>query len=263
MHLKRVITALIFIPLAYIYVMYLPVRYFLFPLIIFSTVALAEFYVICGVEGLQRYTGLTLGAILLAVLSMKGRYFWPDAAIATFMVIAGVRLISRRGTAGSIMDVAYTFIGLMYIPGLLSFQLDLVRQGPRLIIMLYASVWAADSAAYYVGKGIGRMKLYPSVSPNKTVEGALASVVGGCLGALLIWVLMMKHMAAWKFVLIGSCIGAVTIVGDLVESMFKRDAGVKDSGETIPGHGGVLDKLDGVLFAGPAFYWLLRALKVI
>lgn len=263
MHRERIIAALIFIPLAYLYVMYLPVKYFPYLLLTFSTVALAEFYVMCGIEGVQRYTGLALGVLLLVALSVRGRYIWPDAAVVAFVTISVARLFSGRGTAGAVMDVAYTFLGLMYIPGLLSFQLDIVRNGPKLIIMLYASVWAADSAAYYVGKGIGRMKLYPAVSPNKTVEGALASVMGGCLGALLIWALMLRYMSVWKMAAIGTCIGLVTIVGDLVESMFKRDAGVKDSAGFIPGHGGVLDKLDGVLFAGPAYYWLLRALGLM
>lgn len=263
MHLKRLLTAIIFLPLVYLYVMHLPAKYYLFLLGFFSTVALAEFYVMSGVSGLLRYAGLSLGAVLLALFYFKGRQVMMDAALLAVMVIACVRLLGRRYTAGSIMDVAYTVLGLVYIPGLLMFQLDLVQGGQRYIIMLYGSVWAADSAAYYVGKGIGRRKLYPEVSPNKTVEGAVASVMGGCLGALLVWWLLLRGAPVWKVPLVGGAVGAATIVGDLVESMFKRDAGVKDSGVTIPGHGGVLDKLDGVLFAGPVFYWLSKALGLV
>jgi phosphatidate cytidylyltransferase len=117
--------------------------------------------------------------------------------------------------------------------------------------------------AYYIGKGIGKRKLYTAVSPHKTIEGAAGSVVGGMLGALILRTVLIPHMTVSSTVLIGMVIGIISIVGDLVESMFKRDAGVKDSGVIIPGHGGVLDKIDGVLFAGPVLYWMLKLIGVM
>jgi len=104
---------------------------------------------------------------------------------------------------------------------------------------------------------IGKRKLYAEVSPNKTVAGAVGSLIGGVMAALLFRAVMIPSLALSYTVLIGIIIGAVSIIGDLVESMFKRDARVKDSSVMIPGHGGILDKIDGVLFAGPMLYWIL------
>jgi len=132
--------------------------------------------------------------------------------------------------------------------------------GPAWIIFLYGTIWGADSAAYYIGKGFGKRKLYESMSPNKTIEGGVASVVGGAICALLLQRILGVGLAPGLALVVGALVGGVTIVGDLVESMFKRDAGVKDSGTIIPGHGGLLDKIDGVLFAGPVLYWAVRAL---
>ncbi|BCB95359.1 hypothetical protein JZK55_02810 [Dissulfurispira thermophila] len=117
-------------------------------------------------------------------------------------------------------------------------------------------MWASDSLAYYIGKGMGKRRLYKEVSPNKTIAGAFGSVIGGMLSALLLGKLMMDNIAFYVLIAMGIAIGSITIVGDLIESMFKRDAGVKDSGSFIPGHGGILDKIDGALFAGPLLYWI-------
>jgi phosphatidate cytidylyltransferase len=117
--------------------------------------------------------------------------------------------------------------------------------------------------AYYVGKGIGKRKLYPEISPNKTVAGAVGSLIGGVVGAALIKATLLNHISPLQTGIIGGAVGFSTVIGDLVESMFKRDAGVKDSSHIVPGHGGVLDKLDGVTFAGPVFYWVCLALGLV
>jgi len=95
------------------------------------------------------------------------------------------------------------------------------------------------------------------MSPNKPVAGAVGSVAGGAVGALMLKVLIVPQFTLPLAAFIGCLIGIISIAGDLVESMFKRDAGVKDSGVIIPGHGGILDKIDGTLFAGPLLYWVL------
>jgi phosphatidate cytidylyltransferase len=129
--------------------------------------------------------------------------------------------------------------------------------------MLYAAVWGSDSMALYVGKSIGRTKLYVAMSPNKTVEGAVGSFIGGLIGVLLIKFTILDSMPLSTAIILGLVVSLSTIIGDLVESMFKRDAGVKDSSSIVPGHGGFLDKIDSVTFAGPAFYWSCLLLNVI
>ena len=255
MHLKRLVIALILLPVLYCYVMYLPPAYFLFLLTVFMTIGLAEFYALYRIKGLLLYSGLIWGALLL-IVSFAAPDFFLQTLLFAALATMTVRLFMKRDPAGSLSAVSASVFGLLYMPGLLSFQLSLFKAGPAWIVLLYATVWAADSMAYYAGKSIGKRKLYPEISPNKTVEGAIGSVIGGMIGAALIQATLLQQLSFAQTVIIGAAIGFSTIIGDLVESMFKRDAGVKDSSHIVPGHGGVLDKLDGVTFAGPVFYWV-------
>lgn len=262
MHIKRLVIALILLPVLYIYVMYLPPKYFLFLMTFLSTIGLAEFYAMCRIKGLFLYSGLFWGAVLLFV-SFNSPHLFLDVLLCAALATMALRLFLKPDPAGSISVASAAVFGLIYIPGLLTFQMKLVKTGPAWIVLLYASVWAADSMAFYVGKSIGKRKLYPEISPNKTVEGAAGSLLGGIIGALLIKMTLLSQISLLHTVLIGLAIGSSTIIGDLVESMFKRDAGVKDSSHILPGHGGVLDKLDGVTFAGPVFYWVCLGLGLV
>ena len=262
MHLKRLIVALVLVPVLYLYTMYLPPLYYLFLITAVSTVALAEFYAIAGVEGFLKYSGLFWGAVLL-VMHFLARGLFSDVLVIALLTMLTLRLFLKRNAAGSVGEATAAIFGLLYIPGLLSFQLDIVKAGAPLLVMLYAAVWGSDSMALYVGKSIGRRKLYVEMSPNKTVEGAIGSFVGGFIGIMLIRFTLLQTMPLSQALILGFVVSAAAIVGDLVESMFKRDAGVKDSSAIVPGHGGFLDKIDSVTFAGPAFYWSCLFLNVI
>lgn len=187
--------------------------------------------------------------------------------IAGFLMLTTFRLFEVKNPENSLKDLAPALIGIAYIPTLMLPQWHLRLLGSEWIVLLYGCVWASDSLAYYIGKGIGKRKLYYEVSPNKTMEGAIGSLIGGIISALLIsWLIGLneKHLftgisGVIKIATLGLLIGFITIIGDLVESMFKRDADIKDSGLLLPGHGGFLDKLDGALFAGPAMYFFLLA----
>jgi phosphatidate cytidylyltransferase len=147
--------------------------------------------------------------------------------------------------------------GFVYVPFLLG-HLIWVRDWHKGVIWIFfvlAVLFAGDTAAYYVGKAFGRHKLSPNISPGKTVEGAL----GGLVANLLVGTLFKKCWLpelSWGF-----CVGLVVLlgvagqVGDLVESMLKRSVDLKDSGRAFPGHGGVLDRVDGLLFAAPTLYY--------
>jgi phosphatidate cytidylyltransferase len=242
--------------------MYLPPKYFLFLLTFFTAIGLAEFYAMYRIKGLFLFSGLFWGVGLLTVFFLAPGLFLQMLLCAVLATMA-LRLFLKRDATGSISAVAVAVLGLIYMPGLMTFQLSLVKAGPAWIVLLYASVWAADSMAYYIGKSIGKRKLYPEISPNKTVEGATGSLIGGIVGAVLIKVTLLTHISFLNTVIVGLAIGFSTMIGDLVESMFKRDAGIKDSSHILPGHGGVLDKLDGVTFAGPVLYWLCLGLGLI
>jgi phosphatidate cytidylyltransferase len=259
MQWKRLVVAAVVLPLLYLYITRLSPLFFLILLSLGAVVAQAEFYAMYKVKRNILFTGLFCGLLVLAGVPLYGLYapglmlpyVYPAVLMFSFMLITVMRLFWVKDPAASLADIAPVIAGLLYIPLLLLPQWQLRMEGPEWILYLYGCVWAADSVALYVGKGMGRRKLYKEVSPNKTVEGAFGSVIGGALSSVLLGALLLKGPSAPVLLLMGGVIGAVTIVGDLVESMFKRDAGVKDSGTLFPGHGGVLDKIDGVLFAGP------------
>ncbi|MGD2079623.1 MAG: phosphatidate cytidylyltransferase [Nitrospirota bacterium] len=255
MHRRRLITAAIALPIAFAYVMWLPPVFFTAVLCLASGLGLSEFYGMYGVRGALRNLGLALGVAIPAGVHLAGI---SDLVVASLLVLGAARLFLKKDPSGALKDLSPVFVGLLYVPALLGAQTGIRAAGPEWIIFLFGVVWGSDSAAYYVGKGLGKHKLYEAYSPNKTVEGAAASIAGGALSALALGALLISSVPAGRAAIMGATIGAVTIVGDLVESMFKRDAGVKDSGTLIPGHGGILDKIDGVLFAGPVLYWMLR-----
>ncbi len=127
------------------------------------------------------------------------------------------------------------------------------------VLLLLFIVWGADSIAYFSGKTFGKHKLAPKLSGGKTVEG----VIGGLLGVLIItglWMLI-THNLDWRFLILGFVTGIFSVIGDLYESIYKREAGVKDSGNILPGHGGMFDRLDGMLAATPIFTSLLILLQ--
>jgi phosphatidate cytidylyltransferase len=269
MHSKRLLVAVIVLPLIYLYISKLPPVFFLALLTLIAVLAQIEFYAMYNTKKLISAVGIVSGTFLLAAFPFylkqvasrnSTALFYPVLFMLAFMLIAATRLFSIKEPESSLADIAPAVTGFLYIPNLLLPQWYLRLQGYEWILLLYGCVWSADSLAYYVGKGIGKRKLYKEVSPNKTVEGAFGSVIGGILSAVLLGSLLLKGTGIAVLAAIGCAIGVTTIIGDLVESMFKRDAGVKDSGSLIPGHGGILDKIDGVLFAGPVLFLITLGL---
>jgi len=154
-------------------------------------------------------------------------------------------------------DLAISLLGLLYIPMLLSHAALLrdLPSGRNWIFLVFFVVMASDTMAYFVGMKYGRHRLYEAVSPKKSIEGSLGGLVGGLLGSMICKLWFFGELGAVDVLLIGLGVGAFSQLGDLVESLFKRSFGVKDSGALIPGHGGILDRLDSLLFAFPVTYY--------
>ena len=131
------------------------------------------------------------------------------------------------------------------------------RWGGHTVVVFFASVWLCDSAAYFAGRAFGRHKLFERVSPNKTWEGALAGFLFAVAAFILGKELFLSYLTVGQAAVCGALVGIFGQIGDLAESLLKRDAGVKDSSALIPGHGGVLDRFDSVLFAAPLVYFYL------
>lgn len=268
MHLNRIITAIIAIPLLYLYVTKLPPIFFLLILIVVGAIAQIEFYKMYQSRRIFSFLGVVCGILILGhplfVYIEGGSYNFTNLHFAilvfSFMLISTARLFLFKDPSNSLKDISPALIGLIYIPNLLFMQWLLRLQGVEWILFLYAAVWMSDTLAYYIGKNFGKRRLYVTVSPNKTVEGALGSLIGGLLAGILMGLLVLNNVNIYVLAAFGLIIGAVSIVGDLVESLFKRDADIKDSGSLIPGHGGFLDRIDSALFAGVVLYWLVLTL---
>lgn len=224
---------------------------------VFSFLGLEEFYrMTMPSRRLERYLAATAGAFL-PLLMATGDFRLGLGYLTGLVLISAIILLFRLEEMPRMgAETALLWGGFLYVPLLLS-HLVLVRgaeQGVLWIFFLFVVVMCGDSAAYYVGSAIGRHKLYPAVSPNKSIEGSLGGLAGSVAGALLFRGIWFPELAIGHAVGAALLLGALGQVGDLFESMLKRSCGVKDSGTIIPGHGGVLDRLDSILFAAPALY---------
>jgi len=256
MHLKRLIVALILLPVLYVFVMRLPSVYFLLLVMAVAFFGQVEFLSMYKVRAMTRYlfSFISIAPIYLA-------YEYHEVPLLAILLIFGgivfTRLLFKKSPEHALVDLSPLWIGFFYISILLSYLIMIRSIRAEWIIFLGAVVWGADTFAYYTGKVFGRRKLYEEVSPNKTIEGAFGSIGGAVFISILIRFLLPLDISLEKAILAAIIIGVVGVIGDLVESMFKRDAGVKDSGHLIPGHGGVLDKVDGMLFTAPFLYYLI------
>jgi phosphatidate cytidylyltransferase len=218
--------------------------------------AMWEFYGLMNRAGYvpSREAGIVAG-LAFVVLAHLGEQRWMPAVLAALLLYAlSAQLAERRGRV--LANAAGTVLGALYV-GYFAAHLVLLRQlpdGVALTLLVLAAAWVGDSTAYFVGRGIGRRKLLPEVSPSKTVEGALGGLVGAVVGALAIgWAAGVPAVVALAG---GLACGVASQAGDLWESAIKREAQVKDSGNILPGHGGFLDRFDGLLFAGVVGYYV-------
>ena len=299
--MKRVLTAVALIPVVLLLVFKAPL--WLYALVVAAIIAitLREYLDIAKAAGIKpfrclSYVGalLPIGLLLYAIVAAAfghGRHYWfyspPGALMTTWRnlallspVIFGIPLLFRKDLIGGLSAAAASAFGVFYIGASLSTLIALRSESSQAILVIFVllSVWAGDIAAYYVGKNFGRRKLAPIVSPNKSWEGAIASVVASVGMAFL--VLHYRHDLNEWFSPAGSfrfdfgtayspigkikpihviALGIVTNIaaqfGDLFESALKRGAGVKDSGTLLPGHGGMLDRIDALLFAVPMVWY--------
>jgi phosphatidate cytidylyltransferase len=166
-------------------------------------------------------------------------------------------LFRIRSIESAAREISFALLAFIYIPFLLM-HLVLLRQtgfGIQWMFVIMLIVMTNDSAAYYTGSAFGKHRLYPLVSPKKSIEGAIGGLVGSLGGTLLAKFTFFPQLTFRDAVVTALVVGVVGQAGDLFESLLKRSFGVKDSGTIIPGHGGVLDRLDSILFAAPITYY--------
>ena len=275
MLLKRTITLLVAIPLISAIIYWGSENIFLVIAILTASAALFE-YLTLNLTGSTFFTRVLI--VIAGVLSMLyvsyynqhhfttvnapiGMDWLPVALIASITIgVFSALIIKVLLFPGKLVfqdPFSVSFIGIVYICFSLSY-LVLIRyqnDGVGWIFFVLIVLWMGDTGAYIVGSMVGRRKLCPSISPNKTVEGAVAGVLFSLLAGLTCNQLFLTEMTSIHCVILTIAIAFTGQLGDLCESVFKRERGVKDSGNLLPGHGGMLDRIDSLLFAAPLLYY--------
>jgi phosphatidate cytidylyltransferase len=204
-------------------------------------------------------------AAILTFATTATRFATPSALmvalLASFLAVAFVTLGSWRGGPDALATVAVSLLPSIYI-ALPVAALVAIRMngGPQSVFLLMLTVMVSDTAQYYTGRAFGRNLLAPAISPKKTIEGATGGFVFGALTLVVAGSWWLPGVPVGMRAALGLAIVALGIAGDLFESMLKRSAGVKDSSALIPGHGGILDRIDALLFAAPVYYIVLNYL---
>jgi phosphatidate cytidylyltransferase len=269
--MKRIVTALILIPLVLVLVFLGPKWLFTLAVAAVATLAAWEFF------GLAEKAGASPPrlAVLAAILALFACNFVLDrrdqtAAILGILSLALLVFCTFFRPVEQVMADATASIFCLFYVGMTLIALPALREesnGPSLVAFLLCVVWAGDTAALYVGRAWGRHKMAPGLSPNKTWEGMVGSVAGSLLATC--GLLGLAHLLAvqwdsaalsypediWYWLGLAVVVNVAAQVGDLAESALKRSAGVKDSGALLPGHGGVLDRIDALIVAAPVLWY--------
>jgi phosphatidate cytidylyltransferase len=296
--LKRILTALVLIPIVLLLVLWAPVPLVALVTALVALLAVQEFLKLAEAYGIRPFrwpTYLFVAAFFLFLALNPGNakpllstaiFIYTvgfTAAIAPFVFLTiGMRQLNLSAALPAAMVSVFAFCYVALPLGLLV-QLREQWSGAFLLLYLLLLVWAGDIFAYFVGKSLGRHLMSPRISPKKTWEGALASLLASLVVGMLLYnyalpistALLNAHLIQvrdgffalqkpplWPTLLLSAAINIAAQLGDLVESLIKRGAGVKDSGTLLPGHGGMLDRIDALLFAAPVL-WYYAAWRVM
>lgn len=255
---KRELVALVAIPVVVAVIVWLPAWVLLVLLGTAVTVAADELLAMARGAGVAcgRWLPLVCLATLMAASWSFGPVGFTWAAALSMMVIPTVQLAHRKRPEGSLTGAAVASFSVLFL-GVMAVSLGWIRLWPddafavRMVLLYLAVIWIGDSGAYYVGRRFGRHKMSPRISPNKTWEGLVGGLVTAFAAAAILKVILGIEIPWPQFGAVALIIAVATPVGDLVESQFKRDTRVKDSSGLLPGHGGMLDRTDSLLFAAP------------
>ena len=263
-HRDRLLTGGIGLAIIFLVVGYSSKPIFFVFILLVSLFALKEFYDLVSISKISRFVGIILGIIL------SGGFFYlekPDLfACIAGACIAGVgfsfcllKIVTFKNLANQNSDLEKHLIGIFVIVFLLSHLIWLwgLNQGRLLVFFLFTIIFCGDIFAFYGGKLFGKHKLSPEISPGKTQEGAILGLIGSILGGLVFVFFFFPESSFLVIIFLAGIAGILGQLGDLWESVLKREAKVKDSGNCLPGHGGVLDRLDSLFFSAPFLFYAI------
>jgi phosphatidate cytidylyltransferase len=221
-----------------------------------------EFYKMANFD--RREPLLYLGLLCSLALVLSPHYRSPDVlpiVITATILISLIFLLCRQSKEGAFRNWAWTIVGALYVGWMLSHWLSLrgLEDGRNWVYLAILTTFANDTGAYFIGRARGKRKLAPAISEGKTWEGAIGGLICAILVAMVI-ATVLNHISPftfryWQIILLGFFVSLFAQLGDLVESLLKRNTGVKESGNLLPGHGGILDRFDSLIFVGAVVYY--------
>lgn len=259
--MARVAVAIVAIPLL-VYIILLGEWYFFAFMALLTVLGQNEFFNMVQKKGTEPFKmPVYLLGLIILYIGFRSMYmpFVLELAFTSLVALFLFEMFRNKGSAilniGSALAVAiypaFFFAALLFLRNN-STQMGVSSAGGY-ILTIFISIWICDTFAYFVGKSIGKNKLFERVSPKKSIEGALGGLLGAILTFLMVYYFNWYTISLSLAIISGLVVGTFGQMGDLVESWFKRDAGVKDSSNLIPGHGGILDRFDSLLFVSPIF----------
>lgn len=258
---KRLLTAVVLVPPIVAAILYGKGRPFLFLVGVAALLGAREYARMFFAAARDRRAIVILSGLVYAAGALAPLPIALPAVLAGLMIAASAFFSFRGSPAERGRAAAFAAVGVVYVGGFFSAypRVMALPRGEHWVLLGLLAVAAGDTAAYAVGRTLGRRRLAPEISPNKTLEGAFGGLAASTVFATAYGAVFLPSVPVWYAAAAAAVVGAAGQGGDLFESMLKRAAGVKDSGRLLPGHGGLLDRVDGVLWAGPALH-LLAAL---
>jgi len=260
---QRVLTAIVGVPLIVLAIWFGAPWFTL----LIAAAALAGTYEFYGMTRLDRKEPLFyLGLLWTLALVLAPHYAHRDPGVLPMLgtaalLISLIFLLRRPSTENAFPNWAWMIAGALYVGWMLSYWVALrgMDDGRNWVYIAMLTVFANDTGAYFVGRALGRHKLAPAISPAKTWEGAIGGLICAILGAMVTAVVLSLvsafTFAYWQIIILGLIVSLFAQLGDLVESLLKRNTGAKESGRLLPGHGGILDRFDSIIFVGAVVYY--------
>lgn len=258
-HLKRWITGIIAVPILFSIIIFGTKSIFSGFVLLVTVVAILEYNrLVFGRQGeLEKKTLLLFGVLIPLAAAWNGQEAVLAVAVLSILVVFILYLIRTRDGDLDLNPLGRYVLGYLYLPVMLS-HLILLRGSDKGVLWIFFVIvlaFSGDIAAFYVGRTFGRRKLMPHISPGKTVEGLWGLAAGSVSGSLVYGYFLLPEVPVGHIGILGLAGGIIGQMGDLFESLIKRASGAKDSGEILPGHGGILDRLDCLLFIVPFVYY--------
>ncbi len=259
----RTISGIVYILLLVTLSLFLPTFIILFAA--FMLVAIWEF---CNLAKLAKVPALIIGSLLFGIFAFFETTPFTKWYLVLATIIVAIKCIVFMSSASrNYFDLASKYvylIGYVILPFVIITKLPFVNGSfdPRIIISIFIIIWVNDTFAYLAGKNFGRHKLFERVSPKKTIEGFAGGFIMALVASIVISMVYIQQ-STWIWLVIAAIVSIFGTLGDLVESKFKRVASVKDSGTIMPGHGGILDRLDSIIFAAPFVFLFYQILAYV